>query len=309
MRLYALDVGGSHIACALVEDGVILARETIPVMDARSWTALTPAIEAAFARLGRGGEALAIAFPALIDPATHRVTSTPKGKYEDAVGFDFVGWGRARLGVEVRLELDGRMALLGERHAGALVGVDDAVLLALGTGIGTAAIVGGQLVRGRSGQASVLGGHTTVALDGPLCICGNIGCAEALASTWALPRLVAELGAAGAALAAEPVPGFGAVFRLARGGDPGAVRLRDHCLNVWSVAALTMVHAYDPAVVLVTGGVLAAADEILPALRAHIARHGWIGAGAPHVLGGTLGSDAALLGAEALFGDRIARAA
>ena len=309
MTLYALDVGGSHIACAVVGNGAVLARETIPVTDARSWTALTPAIEAAFARLGHGAEGLAIAFPALIDPATQRVTSTPRDKYEDAVGFDFAAWGRARLGVEVRLELDGRMALLGERHAGALVGIDDAVLIALGTGIGTAAIVGGALVRGRSGQASVLGGHTTVSLDGPICICGNIGCAEALASTWALPRLVAELGSAGAALAAEPVFGFEPLFRLAHGGDPGAVRLRDNCLRVWSIAALNMIHAYDPSVVLVTGGVLAAADEILPAVRARIARHGWVARGAPDVRAGMLGPNAALLGAEPLFGARPAIAA
>ncbi len=308
-RLYALDVGGSHLGCALVERGAIVARQTIPVPDARSWVALTPAIEAAFVRMGGGADGLAIAFPALVDPLGPRVLSTPRGKYEDAVGFDFVRWARARLGVEVRLELDGRMSLLGERHAGALIGVDDAVLLAIGTGIGTAALIGGALVRGRSGQASVLGGHVTVSLDGPLCICGNIGCAEAEASTWALPRLAAELGEAGAALRAAPVLDFETVFREARGGDTGAIRVRDHCLHVWSVAALTMVHAFDPAVVLVTGGVLRAADEILPAIRAHIARHGWIARGAPQVVAGTLGSDAALLGAEALFAQPLAIAA
>lgn len=306
-RLYALDVGGSHLGCALVERGAIVARQTISVPDARSWVALTPAIEAAFARMGGGADGLAIAFPALVDPLGPRVLSTPRGKYEDAVGFDFAAWAHARLGVEVRIELDGRMALLGERHAGALIGVDDAVLLALGTGIGTAALIGGALVRGRSGQASVLGGHVTVSLDGPLCICGNIGCAEAEASTWALPRLAEQFDAR--SLRAAPVLDFETVFREARGGDTGAIRVRDHCLHVWSVAALTMVHAFDPAVVLVTGGVLRAADEILPAIRAHIARHGWIASGAPQVVAGTLGSDAALLGAEALFAQPLAIAA
>ena len=298
--LYAMDVGGSHLACALIEGGRIVARAERAVTDRRSFVALLPWIEEAFKAFGRSGvEKLAIAFPALIDPNAPSVLSTPKGKYEDAVGFDFAAWGRTHLDVEVRLELDGRMALLGERHAGALVGVDDAVLVALGTGIGTAAIIGGQLVRGRGGQASVLGGHTTLTLDGPLCICGNIGCAEAEASTWALPRLAARFNAE--ALAAAPVLDFATTFRLAAAGDAGASRVRDHCLYVWSVTALNMVNAYDPAVVLVTGGVLAAAAHILPAIRVHIARHGWTSGGAPDVRAGILGADAALLGGEALW--------
>ena len=193
------------------------------------------------------------------------------------------------------------MALLGERHAGALVGSDDAALLVLGTGIGTAAMIGGTLLRGRHFQAGCLGGHLSIGLDGAPCICGGVGCIEAEASTWALPRLVAAIGTDASALAGEPELDFEAVFRVARGGDPAAVAVRDHCVALWSVAVINLIHAYDPEIVLVTGGILAAVDDILPAMREHIRRYAWTPWGEPRLVVGSLGTNAALLGALPLW--------
>lgn len=297
----ALDIGGSHIACARVVEGRIEQRVEIPVTSTERFLPLVPVLGEVLEAL-RGTHAVAgvaMAFPGLVEPGSGRILSTPAGKYEDAVGHDFGGWFRDHLGLAARIEVDGRMALLGERAFGALQGEDDAVLLGVGTGIGSAAIMGGAIVRGRRGQASVLGGHCSIDPAGPPCRCGNIGCPEAIASTWALPRLIAALPTKGA-LHGVPQPDLKTVFDLARSGDTGAQIVRDRCLTTWAAAALNMVHAYDAARVVITGGA-AEAPEVVPYIAEHVRRHAWTVGEAPSVVRGALGADAALLGAAPLW--------
>ena len=300
----SLDVGGSHMRCALVGEGRVHAAETVALSDPSSFVAQLPSIEAALARVRGGGApaGLAIAFPALLDPVAGRVLSTPNGKFEDAVGFDFATWGQERLGLPVRLELDARMALFGERHAGAAQGCDDVVMLTIGTGLGTAAIMHGRMVRGRHYQAGCLGGHLSVGADGRACICGGIGCLEAYASTWALGGLAREDAGYGAStLSATAALDFATLLDHAAAGDALAIRLRDSCTGVWATAVINLIHAYDPELVVLGGGVLAAADTIVPAIRAHVERHAWTHWGTPDIRVGTLGADAALLGTAPLW--------
>src|SRR5262249_29473232 len=132
-----------------------------------------------------------MAFPSLIDSRTGRVLAA-YGKYADAPQIDLPQWSRKTLRLPLIIENDARMALLGEWQAGAGRGCDDLVMVTLGTGIGTAALIEGIVVRGRHGQAGVLGGHLTVQQDGRQCTCGNRGCAEAEASTSVLPTLAAQ---------------------------------------------------------------------------------------------------------------------
>ena len=299
-RYAALDVGGSHIACAVVAHGRVVARRIIPVADARSWRVQIPAIEAALDALGGEVTRLGIAFPALVDGRLARVVSTPRDKYDDAVNFDFTDWG-ARRGVEVRLETDGRLALLGECAAGAARGVADAAMLTFGTGIGSAVLSGGTLLRGHNGSAGVLAGHLSLAADGPMCICGSVGCSEAYASGWALPALAARTpGFTASALARETI-GFEALFRLADAGDAVAVDVARSVVGHWSVAVLNIVHAYDPAVVVLGGGAMAVAAAILPPIRAFVAAHAWRQGDLPNIVEAKCGADAALLGVPLLW--------
>ena len=304
-RLLALDVGGSHIGCGLVEHGRVVARRNVEFTDATSFRALLPGIENALADVlaESGGVAvgLAIAFPALLDPHVGKILSTPAGKFEDAVLFDFAEWAAKTLGLGVKLELDARMALLGERHAGSLRGANDAALLTIGTGLGTAVMMEGRLLRGQGFQAGVLGGHLSTGVGGDPCICGGVGCLEAAASTWALPRLAAaDPDFRTSRLALHASLNFATVFKLAEDGDLAAMRLRDRCVGVWCAAVMNLIHAYDPLVVVIGGGVMAQSDYILPRIRHHVSAHTWTGATKPSIVAAALGSDAALLGAEPL---------
>ena len=90
---------------------------------------------------------------------------------------------REKLGSEVRLMNDARMATLGEWRFGHGSAYDDGsmVFLTIGTGVGGGVVVDGQLRLGPTGSAGEIG-HQTVCPDGPTCGCGNRGCLEAVAS-------------------------------------------------------------------------------------------------------------------------------
>jgi glucokinase len=194
------------------------------------------------------------------------------------------------------------MALMGEHSAGAGRGVDDLVMVTLGTGIGAAAMMGGRLVRGKHYQAGCLGGHMPVSLSGRVCSCGNTGCVEAEASTWALPSICRSWpGFAESALASEKELDFAALFRAVAAEDRVARGVLDHCLRAWAAGTVALIHAYDPEVVIFGGGVMKSGAVILPFIDGYVRQYAWTPWGKVQIRAAELGNDAALLGAEPLL--------
>lgn len=308
MKALAVDLGGSHAACAAVEGPHVLAVETVSLESAAGLVGALPEIVGALRRAASAagvgvGECagLAFGFCGLVDSAAGRVLST-NAKYDDAPGVDLPAWCREALGLPLRVENDARLALLGERYAGAARGFDDIVMMTLGTGIGGVAMVEGRLLRGKHFQAGVLGGHLPAAFDGRPCTCGGVGCVEAEASTWSLPRVAREApGFEASALArAEPID-FEVLFACAAAGDRVAAEVRDRCLRVWAAGAVGMIHAWDPEVLVVGGGVMRNAGAVLPFLEAQVHAHAWTPWGKVAVRAASLGDRAALLGAVPLL--------
>ena len=311
MKTLAIDLGGTHATCAIVEDRSILASEVVATDGTAGLRPSLPEIVRAFHRLLKHTGVntadclgLAFSFCALVDSRTSKILSTNQ-KYDDAQGFDFTEWAKSEFGLLLRLENDARMALLGERYAGAGRGFDDIVMTTLGTGIGGAAMIGGKLLRGKHAQAGCLGGHIPVRFGGRQCTCGAIGCAEAEASGWSLPLIAAEWpGFAESRLAQEKTVNFEALFRLAAANDPVAVALRDRCLQVWATATVGLIHAYDPEIIIFGGGVMKSADVILPYIQSYVEKHAWTPWGKVKVLAAEVGNNAGILGAIPLLSEQ-----
>lgn len=308
MLALSLDMGGTHIGCGVVRDRELLATASIATRDAQSLASLLPAIETTLRGLLQdcgekldSCEGLAVGFPAIVDARTGQILSTLK-KYEDVKDLDVAAWSRDVLGVPMRIENDARMALLGEQFAGCVQDVRDVVMMTLGTGIGGAAMLEGKLLRGAHAQAGCLGGHMPVDYRGRLCSCGNIGCAEAEAAGWSLPGIVRDHPQfAESALAKVETIHFRALFDAADAGDAVALDVRQHCLEVWSADAVALIHAYDPEVVVIGGGVMHREDVILPFVQSHIDKHAWTAWGRPQARAAGLGEHAGLLGAVPLL--------
>lgn len=271
---------------------------------------MLPAIEDVFRKLVKqqslsfdNFSGIAVGFAALVDSRAGRILST-NGKYDDAKDTDLATWSREAFGLSLRIENDARMALLGECYGGAARGFSDVVMMTLGTGIGGVAMIEGKLLRGKHSQAGCLGGHIPVLFDGRPCTCGAIGCAEAEASGWALPGIVRDWPRASAsALSKYPNIGFKDLFAEAANGDEVALAIRDRCLKVWAADAVGLVHAYDPDLIVIGGGVMESADVIIPAVESHVQKHSWTPWGKVQVKRAELGNNAALVGAVPLLSD------
>jgi glucokinase len=180
--------------------------------------------------------------------------------------------------VRVAVDNDANAALLAEHRVGAAAGARQALLVTLGTGIGGAALVDGELLRGAHGAAGELG-HVVVDADGPPCPgnCPNRGCLEAMASGTALARAGER--------AAERWPESGPARELARGreltgalvtelahdGDAAAVEAVAEVGRWLGVGLSGLVNVFDPEVVVVGGGVVRAGDLLLDPAREELA--------------------------------------
>jgi glucokinase len=300
----AVDLGGSHISCAVVENGALAACEEFCVDDSTRLTPALPLLEIHLRELTKSCnepiDGIGVGFCGMVDEAANRVAST-NGKYVDAPDLDLVAWASASLGLPLRLANDARLALRGEMHAGAARGERNVVMLTLGTGIGGVAAVDGKLPLGAHGFAAGLGGHTPVNLNGRRCTCGGLGCAESEASGWALPILCREQPDFSTSALSRMEVNFRNLFHLAESGDIVALRLRDHCLHVWAVTTVAAVHSFDPSVVVFGGGVMRSEATILPVIREYVKHNAWIPNGPPRIVPAALGNQAALIGVEALF--------
>ncbi|MEI6193129.1 MAG: ROK family protein [Verrucomicrobiota bacterium] len=312
MTILACDLGGTRMKIGVMRAGVLLALTVEPANSKAGLAPQLPVLKAACLRLlselkltPRDCAGISIAFPSLIDTATGRVLAEYR-KFADAMALDLRAWAQCELGLPLAIENDARMALIGEWRAGAGRGVDNLVMMTLGTGLGVCAIIEGRVLRGKHGQAGVLGGHFTVRYGGRACSCGNVGCAEAEASTAFLAELAkSRSDFATSALAPEPVLDFAAVFKHSAAGDACAVALRDHSIQVWATLAVNLIHAYDPEMVIIGGGIMASADVILPAVRAHVARHAHTPWGKVQVVASQLGDHAALVAGEWLLQEQF----
>lgn len=312
MTVLACDFGGRRIKLGIVRDGVVLTHRVIPAHADQSLEVRLPGVAAELRSLCQAisiepssCHGIGIAYPSIIDCEQARIVDG-FGKFGDATKFDARAWALDEFGLPLAIDNDARMALIGEWQWGAASGYTDAAMMTLGTGLGGAAIVGDRPLRGRHGQAAILSGHLTVQLNGRSCVCGNVGCAEAEASTSVLAKVAhSQSDFAGSELAQLGEFSYEDVFRCAQHGDPVATAIRDQSLQVWGAMAVNMIHAFDPEILVLGGGIMGSAEFILPAITDAVRRYAHTPWGHVNVVASQLGDHAALVAAEWLVREHL----
>ena len=198
-----------------------------------------------------------------------------------------------RLNAPVILENDANAAALGEQWIGAGRGVDDLVLLTLGTGVGGGIVAGGKILRGHLGMAGELG-HITVVPNGNPCGCGNRGCVEKHASATAITAMAKLLGL-GDGLAARDV------YDLAIAGNQKAQTIFVSMGEALGIALAMLVNTFNFPLYLLSGGVLGAWDLFAPAMIKETRRRSFtFRATETRIEKAKLGNEAGLFGAAYL---------
>ncbi len=277
-----VDLGGTNIRAGCVdEEATVLSALSVPtegqsgpegVMD-RIAQAARQAVQEAGLTLG---EVLAVGVgaPGTIDFDAGVVAIAP-----NLPGWNDVALQQGisdRLDVTTVIENDANAAAYGEYWAGAGARADPMVLLTLGTGIGGGIIIGGQLLHGASGAAAELG-HTIIKFGGRKCGCGNRGCLEAYASATALVARFKEAAEAGArGPLAESVRRGGEVtsegiYEAASAGDQFAREMMEETGVLLGYGIVSIVHALNPARVVLSGGVAGAGEMLMGPVRRTVA--------------------------------------
>lgn len=302
-----VDVGGTKIAAGVVDDsGLVLEKQRIrtPEDDPE---ALRSAIVVLVQDLKARHDVVAVGIG-----AAGFVNAERTGVYFSA----HVPFGNAPLAeklqetldLPVSIENDGNAAAWAEHTFGAGQGVDDQLMVALGTGIGGGLILGGQLYRGGHGVAAEIG-HINLVPGGRLCECGREGCFEEYASGNALQRMAREAAADGSAptlLAgadgdASAITGD-QVTELARTGHEEGLRMFEQLAEPLGNGIATLVAVLDPTLVVVGGGVSDAGEFLLQPVRPALERQ-LSGRGhrePPELRLAALGNDAGVIGAADL---------
>ena len=262
-RHVGLDLGGTNLKWTVVEqDGVdwrVLDRGQVPTRTGGPDSIVPQLAETGRAAIDRwpGVSSAGIGIPGLYDPrtgATRFLVNVP-GAWD---GFLVAGPVESVLGVPVALVNDARAFGLAELRLGAGRGARSMVGLTLGTGVGGVIAVDGKVHQGHDGTAGEVG-HQTIDPDGPSCNCGNTGCLEAFCRA----DRIAE--ACGTATAEEAV-------ERARNGDPVALHGLGRVARYLGIGIANMIVVISPDRVVIGGGIAAAADLLLPAVRAEIRR-------------------------------------
>ena len=306
MNILGIDLGGSRVKLAIVDAGCVQELNIFPIRHDLPMRAVLEAIETQ--AKGMAGIAnckgVGFAYPGIVDMQNQRVLCI-NDKYTDAAETDFARWAKERFGLELILINDAAAALCGEMTYGAGRGYDSGVLLMVGTGIGTAVYSQGRLLTGKHGAIGILGGHIAIAHEQPrLCTCGNLGCLEAYAGTWALPGIAHEH------------PGFErSVLKyaeridyraLAEGCEAGDAVCRDvfrNACRALCAGAANLVHAYDPDLLILSGGA-SRISALRTAIQEHLDRYAWTPGGCVRVTVAENPEASVALGLSSLFEKR-----
>ncbi len=200
--------------------------------------------------------------PGPVDPATGIVSRAVNLGWEQPIPLAKI-LRKALKGIPVVLENDVNAGTYGELVAGAAVGMQDVIGIFVGTGIGGGIVLSGALRRGPRFIAGEVG-HTILQVDGPLCSCGNYGCAEALASRSALEKSIyAALQQGRTSLITDLMAAKGGqritsgmIRRAYRAEDPLIVELVGTMARYLGLLTASLVNAVDPQMVVFGGGVV-----------------------------------------------------
>lgn len=177
----------------------------------------------------------------------------------------------AATGFETRLDNDGNCAIIGEHASGACKGMDDAIIITIGTGIGGAMLLNGRVYRGHNGYAGELG-HFIIDMNGRKCECGLHGCFEHYASARALIEMTRERVANHpssilALLSKNGIDGRTA-FDAKRQGCPVAEDLLSEYGRILAMGINSLTKIFQPELTVLSGGIAnegtALLDLILP---------------------------------------------
>ena len=317
MNYAGVDVGGMSIKCCLAtEKGEILAKDSFKTEKDLTCAGMAEQTAACIKSLAAKAQvaeseivAVGMGIPGTVDGKKGMIVYCNNIRMDHA---PIVKEMKKHFACPVYVENDANAAAVGEAVFGAAKGLNDVLLVTLGTGVGTGIIVNGRMITGKGGTGAE-GGHSMIRMNGEPCTCGNRGCYEAYASASALLRQTERMvqrrpDSLLARLWAEQGRSGRVPFDAAKAGDPAGLKVVRDYVKYVAAGLQGMVNIFRPDVVLIGGGISNQGDYFISRVSRRLNRIVF-GAGINprvKVRAAELRNDAGLLGAVALAmrGDR-----
>jgi glucokinase len=290
VRTLGLDLGGTKIAAAVVEEGRVLAQRRASTPQTGAEAVLDAMAEVARGLLDERGpvHAVGVGSPGPLEASTGTILFAPNIPGMENV--PIVDGLRARLSLPVVLENDANAAGYAEHLYGAARSLEASVFVTISTGIGGGLFLGDRVVRGANGFAGEIG-HMTLLPGGPVGGDGIDGSLEAIAAG----RSIARDGSYvyGRAMGTEEV------FARARDGEAKALRIVDNAARFTGIGLANLVKIFDPDGFVIGGGMSQVGAFYLDRIAAELGSYleGWP---VPPLLPAELGTDAGVIGAAAV---------
>lgn len=192
---------------------------------------------------------IAISTAGMVDPKTQTIAYA-NDNFKDYIGFDWKKLIEDEFKLNAVVENDVKSAALGEYYHGAGKGYDSMFALTVGTGIGGALIIDGQIYRGASGQAGEIG---------YLPMKDNIF--EKISSTTALINRAKDL---------YPEKNYSngiEIFEAIDKNEPEAIELIDHMTENLARGIANIMLIVSPSIILIGGGISEQKDKFLDPIR------------------------------------------
>ena len=278
MYYIGLDVGGTTFKAGVVtEDGRIVHKDAMPTGIERPYQEIIADMAALCKKVAADAgiemseiKSIGVGVPGLFDNKTGMIPFCTNLGWHD---IPFVAEMKKHLDTPVYGDNDATVAGLAESVAGVSAGIKDSVFLTLGTGVGGGIIIDGKPYSGAHGCGSEIG-HMMIKMGGELCTCGNYGCFERYASATAIIRearkAIVEYPESSmlAACGGDPEKlNAKIVIDAARAGDEAAKAVFGGYVQALAVGIINIINMLDPEVIVLGGGVSAAGEFLLNAVR------------------------------------------
>lgn len=213
---------------------------------------------------------LGVGVPGFVDVEKGTIESSPNIPWRNSYPLKEVLSGLT--GLPVFIENDANLAAVGEMWSGSGKGKKDILMITLGTGVGGGIIINGNIVRGSNGMGGEIG-HMFAKDNEVYCGCGKIGCLETIASATGIARMgteIIEYYSDSSLYEIEEQNGkieAKDVFNEAQKGDPYAETVVIQATKYLGIALSHLIHANNPEVVIIGGGVSKAGDYLLSYIK------------------------------------------
>lgn len=312
MYYIGIDIGGTNIACGIVDEECrIIASAKVKTNAPRPYEEILEAIKesvrAACAKAGispSNAECIGIGCPGTCNSESGTV------EYSNNLGFVNAPVGRdieEAFGLKTYLDNDANAAAFGEFVAGAAKGSRNAVVITLGTGVGSGIIIDGKIYSGSNFAGGEIG-HTVIVADGLPCTCGRNGCFEAYSSATGLIRMTSEAAALNPeSLTARLIEQDGRVsartaYKAMKQGDETGKAITERYVKYLACGIANTINIFQPDILCIGGGVCNEGDTLLLPLRELVAEQIYSKNSAKNteIVICSLGNEAGIIGAAML---------